>query len=324
MQECNETLARDGEAALDVLQAAGGAASVRAMMEIRMEVKEYYVDYDHSHLEESKTMLLAAQSMFPPDAAQYVEAYREGLATMMALSEEYARGNEVFEAGIHEVLKICQTKRAKLMDQTARAIIVARTALGIGEFLLAAFSIFIAYGSSGQIKRSLSQCLEALLQMARGDLSFTLAAEQLEAKDEFGQLMRGMSEHQEKLRTVVNDVQSSASQIANASEQLSRLATGVSEATGRQAANAEEVSGSMEEMAASIEMNSDKARETDQLAAKMHDQIARVATNAGSASEKVSAIASHIGVIRDIVYQTNILALNAAVEAARGRTWAWV
>ena len=49
----------------------------------------------------------------------------------------------------------------------------------------------------------------------------------------------------------------------------------------------------------------------------MRGQMERLGTQSRLSVERVSEIASRIGVISDIAAQTNILALNAAVEAAR-------
>lgn len=79
----------------------------------------------------------------------------------------------------------------------------------------------------------------------------------------------------------------------------------------------EEVSASVEEMAGSIQQNSENSRVTDQIASKASNE----AREGGSAVEQTMTamkdIAGKIGIIDDIAYQTNLLALNAAIEAAR-------
>jgi methyl-accepting chemotaxis protein len=73
----------------------------------------------------------------------------------------------------------------------------------------------------------------------------------------------------------------------------------------------------MEQMNASVTKNSENARVTDGMARK----AAKEANEGGEAvTQTVAAmkqIASKIGIIDDIAYQTNMLALNAAIEAAR-------
>ena len=171
---------------------------------------------------------------------------------------------------------------------------------------------------AARIKAKLVQCQRALHAMAQGDLANRFSEAELEGRDEFKQLLRSLSQHQEKMRSVITDIQQGSFQIAGESENLSQIASGVSEASGRQAANTEEVSSAMEEMAASIDMNTDKARETEQLAEQMRGQMERLGMQSRLSVERVSEIASRMGVSSDIAAQTNILALNVAVEAARG------
>ena len=70
-------------------------------------------------------------------------------------------------------------------------------------------------------------------------------------------------------------------------------------------------------MSASVTQNTDNAKITDGMAS----QAARTAQQSGVAVkqsiESMRQIASKIGIIDDIAYQTNMLALNAAIEAAR-------
>lgn len=193
----------------------------------------------------------------------------------------------------------------------------ANVAIVGGGVLLLVLGGVLATWFAARIKAKLVECQRALHAMAQGNLANRFSEAELEGRDEFKQLLRSLSQLQEKMRSVITDIQQGSFQIAGESEKLSQIASGVSEASGRQAANTEEVSSAMEEMAASIDMNTDKARETEQLAEQMRGQMERLGTQSRLSVERVSEIASRIGVISDIAAQTNILALNAAVEAAR-------
>lgn len=130
-------------------------------------------------------------------------------------------------------------------------------------------------------------------------------------------VMASMKKMQERLSSVVNNVQQNSMQIVNAAHQVSATASHLSQASTQQAASVEETSASIEEMGASINQNSDNSRATDAIAA----QSAEAAVRGGEAvAETVAAmqkIADRISIIEDIAYQTNMLALNAAIEAAR-------
>lgn len=140
---------------------------------------------------------------------------------------------------------------------------------------------------------------------------------QLQGNDEFKQLLKGLVSLRDRLKSVILNIQNGANQISNANEQLCNIAIDVSQTSSQQANSAAQVSDSMADMASNIDLNSDKARETDKLAEQMHSQIEKVGTQANTSLERVTQIANRISVIRDIVNQTNIIALNAAVEAAR-------
>ena len=81
--------------------------------------------------------------------------------------------------------------------------------------------------------------------------------------------------------------------------------------------SAREITSSLEEIGASINMNSENSKKTDVIAQK----TAQKATEGGKAVEEtvnaMKIIVNKIIFIEDIASQTNLLALNAAIEAAR-------
>jgi methyl-accepting chemotaxis protein len=160
----------------------------------------------------------------------------------------------------------------------------------------------------------LNEVLRVLAALARGDLTETIDKEY---KGTFGELKTASNETVKKLSFIVTDVVNATSALSNASEQVGQTSQSLSQAASEQAASVEETSASIEQMGAGINQNAENAKITDGIAAK----AAKDANEGGDAVKKtviaMKQIASKIGIIDDIAYQTNMLALNAAIEAAR-------
>jgi methyl-accepting chemotaxis protein len=178
-------------------------------------------------------------------------------------------------------------------------------------------------GDLGKALNSMADNLEekvsVLEAVSSGDLTRTvkLASEQ----DVFGKSLNRMTR---KLQQVMSDIldmaehsDSSASQLADASQSLSQ---GASE----QASSIEEITSSITQIGSQARTNSENADQATRLAvaAKESADKGNVDMNRmigsmhkiGDSSQKMASV---IKAIDEIAFQTNLLALNAAVEAAR-------
>lgn len=135
-------------------------------------------------------------------------------------------------------------------------------------------------------------------------------------EDTNGLAMR-LNEIMKALRQSIIAMRAATGEILTGSQDLS-------ERTTRQAGTIEEVSTVMEQLAATMLVNADRAGDANiqahgvSTAAEQGEAVMLDATEAmeriTASSEKISDI---IGLIDDIAFQTNLLALNASVEAAR-------
>jgi len=173
--------------------------------------------------------------------------------------------------------------------------------------------------------RSVTRPLEEAVAVARaitaGDLTLQL---QSARKDEFGQLLRALSEMVGKLRGLVSEVRSGVESVSTASVEIANGNQDLSSRTEQTAANLQQTAASMEQLTSTVTQSADTARQANQLAATAAQAATRggevvglVVNSMQNISEASRKIGDIIGTIDGIAFQTNILALNAAVEAAR-------
>jgi methyl-accepting chemotaxis protein len=171
----------------------------------------------------------------------------------------------------------------------------------------------------GELSRSVNAMYAYLKEMATvahrigaGDLRVNIGVRS--EQDSFGQAFAAMVQ---KLSQVIGEVRSGSNALAGAAAQVSSTSQVLSQGTSEQAASMEETTSSLEQMSASINMNAENSRQTEQLASQGARDAAEGGRAVAETIDAMKAIASRISVIEEISYQTNLLALNAAIEAAR-------
>jgi len=164
------------------------------------------------------------------------------------------------------------------------------------------------------VERGIHQSQLVADAMAKGDLTHEV---EINGNDEVGQLLTSIDSMRKCFVEVISQVVTSSDSILSAASQVSSTAESLSQGASQQAASVEQTSASVEQMGASIQQNSENTIETERIA----QETSLTAESGGKAVretvEAMKQIASKIGIIEDIAYQTNMLALNAAIEAAR-------
>ncbi len=156
-------------------------------------------------------------------------------------------------------------------------------------------------------------------EIADGDL--TRSVQVASEKDTLGQSLARMHAN---LSRVLYQVQKASVLVSHDADQVSQTSKSLADGSTQQASLLEEITASMQEIAAQTQRNAGHAVKANELASKSREAADR---GDGQMREMIEAmeeiraagqnISKIIKVIDEIAFQTNLLALNAAVEAAR-------
>ena len=204
--------------------------------------------------------------------------------------------------------------------------------LGILAFILC--MVFI-YWFMGQAFKPMTKCLNIMGHISSGNLSDDV---DVDVSGEFGQLMQGLREMQNKLRGMINDINSATGQIEGSASQLEKVTQeSTQRGTTQQQITLQLVENIDELYAASNDVNSsanDSAAEARNAEGEVNNgrnvikqgvkTIENISSQVNLAEQVVQqvhngteTIGAVLDVIKGIAEQTNLLALNAAIEAAR-------
>lgn len=250
----------------------------------------------------------------------------------------FAYANKTHESNDGQVsLASERLTRAERELKTTSASFLAEVLMAIAVTLVVGLVIVVAVlgTTTRNIVRLVHDLLGLLNKMAKGD--FTERA-QLKGNDELTQLQHAVNATAEQLREMIGALTDSTEELDTSASQIANLIEASSRGSNTQKAETEQVATAMNQMAATIQ---EIARATG-TAAGAADQANREAengnqvvsgtiesiTNLAAEVEKASVVidelrqnSDDIGtvleVIRGIAEQTNLLALNAAIEAAR-------
>ena len=220
-------------------------------------------------------------------------------------------------------------KRAVAVYQTAFTWVVTTIVLA------AIATVVLAALFTRSIVRPLNQAVSVAETIAGGDLTQTLT---IEGKDEPARLLIALKTMQQSLRSTIQGISESSSQLASAAEELNAVTEDSTRGLHQQNHEIEQAATAVNEMTAAVDevarnavATSEASRESDATAQHGRQQVIRtvesidllagdVTTTASQVEQlagQVRDISKVLDVIRSIAEQTNLLALNAAIEAAR-------
>lgn len=171
------------------------------------------------------------------------------------------------------------------------------------------------------VDRGLQETGSVLSAMANTDLSRRVEGDY---RGSFLLLKNDTNAVGEKLSQVIGQLRSTSRGLKSATGEILSGANDLSERTTKQAAAIEETSAATEQLANTVNDNTERAQQarTSALEARQVAETGgEVMQSANDAMSRITAssnkISDIIGMIDDIAFQTNLLALNASVEAAR-------
>jgi len=237
-------------------------------------------------------------------------------------------------------------ERDRLVNELSRVIIGVQQAegrradtvlfLGLGGIGAVLFlSLLVGRLQSKALNQPMSQLVEALQRMRRGDFTHRLG---WATKDPFGVISQGLDSLASDLKDLVGQVQrsgtqvnSSATDIADTTRQQQGAAAEIAATTTQIGNTSKQISTTSQELLKTLNEVSRGAEETGGLAGSGQAAIARMggimrqimeagaAINAklGVLSEKTGNINTVATTITKVADQTNLLSLNAAIEAEK-------
>lgn len=179
--------------------------------------------------------------------------------------------------------------------------------------------------------------LSSLMQNVESNNDLTIRSSN-KSKDEIGMMSLSFNKMLEKFEALVQQINSSSTQLATASEEVSSVAQEstngimqqrsetdmIATAMNQMTATVQEVANSAEAAAGAAHSANNEAQGGSEIVKNTAKVIAQLTTDVSNAANVIHELESdseNIGtildVIKNIAEQTNLLALNAAIEAAR-------
>ena len=181
-------------------------------------------------------------------------------------------------------------------------------------FVLLLISIVIVFFVVGKFISPIRKLSDISKELSNGNFNVEF---EVKGNDEVAVLSQSFKNMINKFSEIILNIQEISTAVFNASNQLSIGSTNLSENANEQAATTEEISSSMEEILATVQSNTDKSENTNEISSNAAKKMQQNKDMILQTLESVNKISEKTSIISEIADKTDILSINAAIEAAR-------
>nr|MBF0681354.1 methyl-accepting chemotaxis protein [Pseudomonas sp.] len=334
---------------------------------LRTRIHTLRLMLDRSRVEENRAVL----DRFRSDLNGMEEAYRRTIEMQeeQSLFQAYLGARAVYDEAIAEVIRLerqgqveaaveligarlnaagsaqssalrdlvsFNTEQSRLAAESAERIVSTSQIWMVATIVVAGLlTALLAWVFTRSIVQPLNQAVSLAERVAEGDLTQRI---EVVGRDEPARLLTALRSMQEQLRSTIQGISDSSSQLASAAEELNAVTEDASRGVHQQNQEVEQAAAAVNEMTAAVDevarnavATSEASRDSDATAQHGRQQVIRTVESIGLLAGDVTTTAAQVehlagqvrdiskvlDVIRSIAEQTNLLALNAAIEAAR-------
>lgn len=260
-----------------------------------------------------------------------LESFRK-LREVVSIEVQDAQGNSVIKLEAKDKPPRLMTLSADIMhdgakigatvlvftDSFARSevLVIVRLLLALGTGLFVIIGA-VLFGVLESLVKVIKKLVSLIGLIEKGDMTIEADQNLVTRTDEIGDICRSLETMRTEIGKTLLAIQDTSLNVSARSAQISETSQSLSDGANVQAASAEEVSSSMEQIAATTRQNNENSLTTEQLSRKSAQDAKEGGDAVAATVLAMKNIAKSISIIEEIARQTNLLALNAAIEAAR-------
>ena len=280
---------------------------------------------------------LGARAVYDEAIAEVIRLERQGQieAAVELIGAKLNAASSAQSSALRDLVTF-NVEQSRLAAESAEQIVSTSQIWMMATIVMAGLlTALLAWVFTRSIVQPLNQAVSLAERVAEGDLTQRI---EVVGRDEPARLLTALRTMQEQLRSTIQGISNSSSQLASAAEELNAVTEDASRGVHQQNQEVEQAAAAVNEMTAAVDevarnavATSEASRESDATAQHGRQQVIRTVESIGLLAGDVTTTAAQVeqlaaqvrdiskvlDVIRSIAEQTNLLALNAAIEAAR-------